>query len=256
MPFTFAHPAIILPLLKKPYKLFSATGLVIGSIIPDFESFIRLSEHKDYSHTWLGMFWFDLPLAIIVAFIFHDIVRDSVINNLPASLQRRCMHFTGFQWNTYFRQHYIKIIFSMLIGIALHLLWDALTHLNLANPDAIDSQIYIGRFRLFKLLQNSNSIIGMLVIAIYIYYIPVKVKMQEPIGQMKFRIEVIPSKFAKLKYWALVCIVTVSAIFLIMWLITRPMTMVLFIDINISGTMVGFIVAGLVDIGKKYKGMN
>ncbi len=152
MPITFAHPAIVLPLLKKRYKLFSATGLVIGSIIPDFESFIRFNEHKHYSHTWLGMFWFDLPLAVIVAFIFHNVVRDPLISNLPPFLENKCRQFMGFRWNAYFRQHFVKIIISMLIGIALHLVWDAFTHLNLAYPDAEDSTILIGPFRLFKVL--------------------------------------------------------------------------------------------------------
>ena len=75
MPFTFSHPAIVLPLLNrnKSRILFSSTGLVIGSIIPDFESFIRFDQHKQYSHTWLGIFWFDLPLAILFSFIFSSI---------------------------------------------------------------------------------------------------------------------------------------------------------------------------------------
>lgn len=37
MPFTFSHPAIILPLSYLPKKWFSLTGLIIGSLIPDFE---------------------------------------------------------------------------------------------------------------------------------------------------------------------------------------------------------------------------
>jgi len=36
MPFTFSHPAIVLPLTKARLKL-SATGLIVGSTIPDFE---------------------------------------------------------------------------------------------------------------------------------------------------------------------------------------------------------------------------
>ena len=69
MPFTFAHPAIVLPLLKKKYsRYFSATGLIVGSMAPDFEAFIGFRKEKIYSHNWLGVFWFDLPLALIIAF--------------------------------------------------------------------------------------------------------------------------------------------------------------------------------------------
>src|SRR3954469_13296912 len=102
MPFTFAHPAIVLPLINKNRKFFSATGLVIGSIIPDFEAFIRLNVNKPYSHTWLGMFWFDLPLGLIAAFVFHDLVRDPLIRNLPGFLGDKFARFIHFQWNRYF----------------------------------------------------------------------------------------------------------------------------------------------------------
>ncbi|SEF46838.1 protein of unknown function [Flavobacterium urumqiense] len=40
MPFTFSHPAIILPFLKN--KKLSATALIIGSMSPDFEYFFRM----------------------------------------------------------------------------------------------------------------------------------------------------------------------------------------------------------------------
>ncbi|WP_240482010.1 DUF4184 family protein [Flavobacterium psychrophilum] len=39
MPFTFSHPAIILPLRYLPRQWFSLTGLIIGSLTPDFEYF-------------------------------------------------------------------------------------------------------------------------------------------------------------------------------------------------------------------------
>ncbi|WP_262496247.1 DUF4184 family protein [Flavobacterium piscis] len=39
MPFTFSHPAIILPLKYLPKNWISLTGLIIGSLTPDFEYF-------------------------------------------------------------------------------------------------------------------------------------------------------------------------------------------------------------------------
>ena len=245
MPFTFAHPAIVLPLLNKRLKLFSATGLIIGSIIPDFESFIRLDEHKLYSHTWPGIFWFDLPLAIIVAYIFHNIVRDPLIDNLPRSLENKFKNYEGLNWNSFFKKHFLKIIVSMLIGIVLHLLWDAFTHLNLANPDAVDSQIYIGQYRLFKVLQDTNSAIGLIVVIAYIILMPGKEVKEAPVEKMIFVIKRTKPKYSKLKYWAVVCNVAVVTVFLAMELLTRHITIVLFIDINITGVLLGFVVAGM-----------
>ena len=39
MPFTFSYPAIVLPLTYLPRRWFSLTGLIIGSLTPDFEDF-------------------------------------------------------------------------------------------------------------------------------------------------------------------------------------------------------------------------
>lgn len=251
MPITFAHPAIVLPLLKKRFTLFSATGLVIGSIIPDFESFIRFNEHKHYSHTWPGMFWFDLPLAVIVAFMFHNIVRDPLINNLPETLGNKCRQFIGFRWNAYFRQHLVNILFSMLVGIALHLFWDAFTHLNLANPDAEDSTVLIGPFRLFKVLQDCDSILGMIIVAVYIFILPGEApKAYEPERKMMFRINTAPKKYTKIKYWAIFIAADIATVIIATGSIMRKINFVLFIDINITGILVGLIVAGLLNRAK------
>jgi hypothetical protein len=53
MPFTASHPAIILPLIYLPGKWISLTGLVIGSMTPDFEYFERMSVQSDYSYSQL-----------------------------------------------------------------------------------------------------------------------------------------------------------------------------------------------------------
>jgi hypothetical protein len=86
MPFTFSHPAIILPFLKSRKKnLFSATGLIVGSIIPDFEYFLTLSVERRFGHTINGIFYFDLPCALFICFIFHGLIKKPLLNNLPLS---------------------------------------------------------------------------------------------------------------------------------------------------------------------------
>ena len=102
MPFTFSHPAIVLPLKFLPKRWFSLTALVIGSLTPDFEYFIRMKVQSDFSHTFLGIFWFYLPLGILLAFIFHNTVRNSLFDNIPMSLKSRLNRFNEFNWNRYF----------------------------------------------------------------------------------------------------------------------------------------------------------
>jgi len=109
MPFTFSHPALVLSLTGKSRPL-SSNGLIIGSLTPDFEFFLRMSTHSHYSHTLSGLFWFDIPLGILLAFVFHNIVRDSLFDNLTAFLQARLKRFQQFHWNSYFRQNLFRAV--------------------------------------------------------------------------------------------------------------------------------------------------
>ena len=225
-------------------------------MIPDFESFIRLDEHKIYGHTWAGMFRFDLPLAIVFSFIFHNIIRDPLINNLPVKLGNRFRRYVGFYWNFYFRQHFVMIIFSMLTGIALHLLWDAFTHLNLANPDAVDSAIYVGNVQLFKILQDVNSAVGLIIVVVYIYMLPNTVVIEMPREQenMIYRIEQPEVKRNKALYWLLVLVINAVTVLMATTLLNKDITIVLLIDIIISGMLLGLIAAPIIQqvISGKY----
>jgi hypothetical protein len=128
MPFTFSHPALILPLTRLPKKWVSATGLVAGSIIPDFEKFLKMNDGNTYSHTLPGMFWFNLPLAVLLSFVFHQVVRDPLIDNLPGFLRARCAPARSLDWAAHLRKHYPAVLFSLLLGIVSHLVWDHFTH--------------------------------------------------------------------------------------------------------------------------------
>ena len=177
MPFTFSHPAIILPLVKISPKWFSLTGLVIGSLVPDFEYFIRMRMDSRISHTPAGLFLFDLPLGLLLTFVFHNIVRDRLYNNLPALLQRRVLRYKAFSWNSYFIQHWWIVAISILIGAASHLFWDGFTHNHAFFVDlfpvlGINLDI-IGRVTpLYRVLQHVSSVAGGLVIGLSILRMP------------------------------------------------------------------------------------
>ena len=128
MPFTFSHPAIVLPLTFLPRQWFSLTGLVIGSLTPDFEYFLRMRIKSNYSHTIDGLFWFDLPLGLLLALIFHNIVRDSLFDNFPSILKSRFLAFRQFDWNDHFKRKWFVVAISILIGAASHIFWDSFTH--------------------------------------------------------------------------------------------------------------------------------
>ena len=176
MPFTFVHPAIILPLNKLP-RWFSMTGLLIGSLVPDFEYFLRMNIQSEYSHTLAGLFWFNLPLSILIAFIFHNIVKIKLINNLPKFLQYRFQNYNSFLWNQYFKKNWLKITVSILIGAFLHLLWDSFTHISgyfVEQFPLLKNEVLILKYHIpiFKILQHGSTILGGLFILFFIYKMP------------------------------------------------------------------------------------
>ncbi len=178
MPFTFAHPAAILPFAYLKKKI-SITGLIVGSIVPDFEYFLRLrKETSYYSHSWDGLFWFDLPFGLFICFVFHALVRNPLITNLPAPFQKRFYSFCLFNWNLHFKKYWSFILISIITGAALHIFWDFFVH----NSSDYLYSIYIiknqsenimAEMNYYYLLWSINSLIGVIAIIIYILKIPV-----------------------------------------------------------------------------------
>lgn len=202
MPFTFSHPAIVLPLTSLPGKWFSLTGLVIGSLTLDFEYFIRMRIKSNYSHTIDGLFWFDLPLGLLLVFIFHNIVRDSLFENLPKTLKSRFSTFRQFDWNDHFKRNWFVVTISILIGAISHIFWDSFTHdhgyfvLNItALQKAVD--LFGAQIPISKILQHSSTLIGGFAIALTVYKLPTHETEKENIN---------------LKYWIIVVGLTLTII--------------------------------------------
>ncbi|WP_448698776.1 DUF4184 family protein [Mucilaginibacter sp. AW1-3] len=176
MPLTFAHPAAILPFSYLPKRWFSLTGLIIGSIVPDFEYFIRMKVLSVYSHTLPGLFWFDLPLGLILCYVYHYVVRNAFIENLPAVIYKRLVAFKTLNWNKYFKQNWPVVVISVLIGTASHLFWDSFTHLNghfviawgMSRVVSV-SGLYLP---LYKLIQHLSTLAGGIVVLIAIFRLP------------------------------------------------------------------------------------
>jgi hypothetical protein len=166
MPFTFAHPAIILPFNYCSKRYFSLTGLVTGSLAPDFEYFLRMRTKGVYGHTLSGIFWFDLPLAILLAFIFHNIVRNQLIIHLPSFLIVRLQRYTTFDWNKRFTRSWFVIILSTLIGISSHLFWDSFTHEHGFFVEHLKLlRSAVGPVAVYNILQHASTLVGFIIIA-------------------------------------------------------------------------------------------
>ncbi len=175
MPITFAHPAILFPFKYLPRKWYSWTGLVIGSMVPDFEAFVNLGGEKKLSHSWVGMFTYDLPLGLLLTFIFHAVVKYALVANVPGFLKARFAVYSRLNWKDYFTRRFFVVLICMLIGIASHLLWDRITHTDTYTYTE-KAGIYLTDYQSAKLqewLQWGCSIAGMLIIAWQVWLLPV-----------------------------------------------------------------------------------
>lgn len=128
MPFTFSHPAVALPLNYLLKKRVSFTGLVAGSLVPDFEYFLRCFHESRYTHTWAGLFYADLPGGLLLCFLYHGLVRKPFYAHAPLFIKRKMAFFQWFDWNRFFSRRWKLVLLSVLLGAFSHLVWDKLTH--------------------------------------------------------------------------------------------------------------------------------
>lgn len=206
MPFTFCHPAIILPLAKISKSRISATGLIIGSMAPDFEYFLKMRMEKVHGHSFSGLFYFDLPLAILLAFAFHLFVRDALIMNLPELLKKRLVQYVGLDWISWAKKRWYVLVYSALIGIFSHIFWDAFTHTNgyfVRHIPALQgsTEVFGVWIKIADLGQMLSSIFGGVFILLVLVW-PVK----QEVSQNVLR--------RKITYWILVATITFAILLL------------------------------------------
>jgi hypothetical protein len=203
MPFTFSHPAIVLPFLKVRHVGISSSALIAGSMMPDFEYFIKMNLTGRFGHSLTGMIVLDLPLGLSFLVIFHQVVKKPLIDNLPIYFSSRLQELKRFDFIAYAKKHYLWLIVCILIGIATHLLWDSFTHrddyFNSIFPQLEEPVVITGfpDYPLYRYLQHISTVVGALLIVIVFHKIP--------------RLTVPPSQRIDLRFWTLLTAVFVIA---------------------------------------------
>ena len=204
MPFTLSHVAAVLPLLRGRKSRWSATGLIAGSIAPDFEKFLRLGLHNRHSHTWGSLLYFSCPVALGLAALFHLLVRDPLIEHLPRPLYQRLARFQQFDWLRHFRQHYTVVVLSVLVGGVLHLLWDSFTHrygLVVRYYPWLLTRVPVGKYSpaVFTILNLLSSAVGLGLVVAALRQLPPTAAPPAPAG-------------ARAGYWGLAGLVALAVL--------------------------------------------
>jgi len=241
MPFTPGHPAIILPLVRSRYL--SATGLIIGSMSPDFEYFFRMSVMGTHGHTKAGIFYFDVPVTIILALLFHMVVKGNLIRNLPPILQRRFQDTLKLDFLNYLRNYWGIFLISATIGAASHIFWDSFTH-NDRFFVRLFSEIYDNtyvpfqgaNYPLFYVLQHISTVVGVSVVVMYIAFM----KPQTAIG----------ISTPKIRYWLLVLAIAIAVLRLRFFVQPYDYNLGNVVVSGITGLIVGTILCGFINLKK------
>lgn len=178
-------------------------------MIPDFEYFLRMKLQSNYSHTLEGIFWFDLPLAILVSFVFHNLVKKKFIDNLPLFFKSRFFVFKAFDWNAHFIKNWWVVCLSIVIGTLSHIFWDSFTHYEGYFVDKFrvlqnNVTLFNLEIPILKIAQHTSTFLGAILILWVILKMP-----KQMIGDEKISIT----------YWSLILISSLLITIFKIWIV-------------------------------------
>lgn len=118
MPFTYAHPAVIVPFVDRSNARGWRSALVLGAMSPDLARMIPVWGTRELSHSIPGLFLVDVPLAVVLALIWS-------IWFAPRAIRLPGLEAMEHPW---MKSSRYLIPLGALIGGATHLVWDIFTH--------------------------------------------------------------------------------------------------------------------------------
>lgn len=161
MPFTPAHAVAALPFRESTLPL---SAVVIGTLSPDFDFYLRLAPRGTFGHTFQGMFVLDLPLSLLALWLYENTVRPAIEasapglfpdgTRLPLTAPRT---FLG----------WLLLTAAVMFGVATHIALDSFTHSGYwpyAHFAALRASWQfpgLPSVQTYMLLQCGTSVIGM-----------------------------------------------------------------------------------------------
>ena len=128
MPWTFSHPAAILPLRRFTPKYLSLPALVCGSMSPDMSYYVGnyALGWGTYAHTAAGSVVLDVPVGLVCLLLFY-VLRGPLWFLLPQPHRSALAPMlASAPWR---RVSFLIIApVSVLIGAWTHNFWDSFTH--------------------------------------------------------------------------------------------------------------------------------
>jgi hypothetical protein len=170
MPFTFlAHQAAVLPLKWARPRWFSGTALVIGSMAPDFEYFLRGEAWSSVSHTLLGQFVFCLPLTLAGVWLVHRVIARPLGERLPGLGPLQLRGYGALSSMRLDAAFWARAALSGLVGSLSHIAWDGFTHGDgwaVLHLPALAGDV--SGVPVYKVLQHGSTLVGAAVSLVFL----------------------------------------------------------------------------------------
>jgi hypothetical protein len=182
MPFTFAHPAAVLPLRR--FKSLHMAALMVGSITPDLPYYVpaRYSRLMLETHTAIGALYLDIPLGFVTLLVGFLLRRPLSVLMTPRARALCLQSMERFKEDP---RNWLWAPLAIYIGVWSHILWDAFTHDNgsvVKRVAALSAPITIGDYTgtLCHVLQYVSSVAGLLILAIWYRRLRTPAPLEQP----------------------------------------------------------------------------
>ncbi|TDQ42676.1 DUF4184 family protein [Aureibacillus halotolerans] len=242
MPFTFGHPLYALPAKYVSPRYVCLTGLILGSMSPDFEYFIALEPFQSIGHSWEGLFLHALPISIILAVVFHFLLKRPLALHMPSwgQLDSRCLSIANkSNWRLTGVRSWLVFLLSVIIGFYSHLFVDAFTHQSGVFVTRISFlQQSLAGVPVYKLLQHSLSLLGLL--GLFLLFLQQIFKQRvKPTSN-----DLLPSR-EKWIFWGISTLVAFLTLILKIWFSDSTNLIGITVVSSISGMFLGIVSASL-----------
>lgn len=187
MPFTVSHVAAALP-LRRLNLVWSA--FVVGSMAPDFPYIVGNIDYRRLGHQFPGLIEFTLPASLFALWLFHAAIKRPAVTLLPSGMQQRLRGQLG-QFKFGGPARFAAILFSLVLGIATHVVWDAFTHpfswpgWRWAWLQRWVKVPLLGPMPVYMTLQHASTVIGLVALGIWVLLWYRKTAPQPAVGAAK-----------------------------------------------------------------------
>ena len=170
MPWTFSHPAAVLPLKRFCPHYLSFPGLLVGSLMPDLGYYLGEFGLAQLAHTVSGGVFVCLPSGLILLFVLATL-RDPLLFLLPGR-HREVMDQVMPAIGRPTLRSIGMLSASIVIGAWSHVAWDAFTHDGrwgqVQLPWLGDIAWTLGgeAIPFYAVLQHASTLIGALVLMV------------------------------------------------------------------------------------------